>query len=150
MARTTKECARILKPGGELIFFVPGRIDGSATKEEWLKLGHYRSYNLERFKSLEKNVQDSLCLKTVLYPHKIHNLIWNKLKHFFRWANYPIKKWIMRDNKTYEIRPIYNKFILPFTARSLDFFDSFTFKTEKNFCGAEFNVLVRFEKKCLQ
>ena len=30
-----KECARVLKPGGELILWVPGRINGKATEEEW-------------------------------------------------------------------------------------------------------------------
>lgn len=141
-----KECARILKPGGEIIFFVPGRIDGTATKEEWLKLGHYRSYNLKRFKDLEREVEGLLMLKSIKYPHKIHNLVWNRFKHIIRWINYPIKKWIMRDNKTYEIRPMYKNFILPLFANILDFADSFTFKKEKNLFGTEFNVLARFEK----
>lgn len=146
-AKALAECARVLKPGGQLIIFVPGRIDGKATDEEWLKLGHYRMYNKQRFNELAAMVSDTLELTSLTYPHKVHNLIWNRVKHVFRWANYPIKKWLLRDGKTYEARPIYQKVILPAVVHSLDFLDRFTSKTEKNLLGVEFNVLVCFEKK---
>ncbi|NDD56020.1 class I SAM-dependent methyltransferase, partial [bacterium] len=48
-----KECARVLKPGGELILFVPGRVSGVATHEEFLRLGHYRMYNAKRMQEFE-------------------------------------------------------------------------------------------------
>jgi len=141
-----EECARVLKPGGELIIFVPGRIDGIATQEEWLRVGHYRMYNSTRFYELEEKLAGKLRLQTICFPHKIHNLVWNKLKHVFRWANYPIKKWILRDGKTYEARITYQKILLPCIVGLLDFLDRFTMHSEKNFLGSEFNVLARFEK----
>jgi len=144
--RVLQECARVLKPGGELIIFVPGRINGLATEEEWLRVGHYRMYNSTRFYELENNLAGKLDLKTVCYPHKIHNLVWNKLKHAFRWANYPIKKYILRDGKTYEARKTYQKVVLPIMVTLLDFLDRYTIHKEKNFLGTEFNVLARFEK----
>lgn len=144
--RVMQECARVLKPGGELIFFVPGRISGLATQDEFKKYGHFRYYNRQRFIELEQHVQESLKLKTIIYPHKVHNLLWNRCKHFFRWVNYPLKKWVFRDNKTYELRPAYQKFLLSFFSKVLDRCDVFTQKTEKNLLGAEFNVLVKFEK----
>jgi len=146
-AKALAECARVLKPGGELIIFVPGRINGTATEEEWLKLGHYRMYNRQRFNDLAATVADTMRLRSVTYPHKMHNLIWNRAKHSFRWANYPIKKWILRDGKTYEDRPLYQKAILPSVVHTLDFLDQFTIKSETNLLGAEFNVLACFEKK---
>ena len=145
-AAALKECARLLKPGGECIFFVPGRIDGTATEEEWLNQGHYRSYNLQRFKDLEAATAGDLTLTLVRYPHKIHNLIWNRLKNGFRWANYPLKKWIFRDNKTYEARPWYKQIILPAVATTLDALDSLTYATQDNFLDAEANVMVKFLK----
>lgn len=141
-----QECARVLKPGGELIIFVPGRIDGTATQSEWEKLGHYRSYNYQRFLSLAQ-AEPSLRMRSIFYPHKMHNLIWNRFKHAVRWMNYPIKKWVMRDNKTYEIRPSYQKFFMPALVGALDCLDRLTSKHQKNFLGSEFNVLACFEKK---
>ncbi len=140
-----QECERILKPGGKLILFVPGRIDGTATKEEWDKLGHYRSYNRQRFLDLQKTTP-TLKLISITFPHKIHNFFWNRLKHVVRWMNYPIKKWIFRDNKTYEIRPFYKKFIMPALVTTLDTLDLFVHQKEKNFLGTEFNILACFEK----
>ncbi len=145
-AKAFQECARILKPGGELIIFVPGRIDGTATPSEWEKLGHYRSYNKKRFMDLAK-AEPSLQMRSLLYPHKIHNLLWNRCKHAVRWLNYPIKKWIMRDNKTYEIRPFYQKALMPALVGTLDYLDRFTMEQEKNLLGTEFNVLACFEKR---
>jgi ubiquinone/menaquinone biosynthesis C-methylase UbiE len=141
------ECSRILKTGGELIIFVPGRKSGIATKHEKLNFGHYRYYNLKRFKTLEQATNHILTLQSIYYPHKVHNLIWNKLKHILRWANYPIKKLIIRDNKTFEIRPTYQKIILPILSKLLNALDRCCFLSEKNLLGTEFNVLVRFEKK---
>ena len=74
----------------------------------------------------------------------MHNLLWNRCKHFFRWINYPLKKWVFRDNKTYELRPAYQKFLLPFFSKVLDGCDVFTQKTEKNLLGSEFNVLLTY------
>jgi ubiquinone/menaquinone biosynthesis C-methylase UbiE len=142
-----KECTRTLKHGGELIIFVPGRKSGIATQEEFAKFGHFRYYNENRFKSLEQAVSSELKITKIIYPHKIHNLIWNRLKNFFRWANYPIKKWILRDNRTYEIRPTYQNFLLPAISKTLDLLDRATMHSGKNFLGAEFNVLVKFEKR---
>ncbi|MFH1254455.1 MAG: class I SAM-dependent methyltransferase [bacterium] len=141
-----KECARTLKPGGELIIFVPGRKNGIATQEEFSKFGHFRYYNKSRFQALEQTISHNLKITKLIYPHKIHNLIWNRLKNLFRWSNYPIKKWILKDNKTYEVRPIYQKFFLPAVSKTLDLLDKTTMHTEKNFLGVEFNVLVKFEK----
>lgn len=146
-AQALAECARVLKPGGELIIFVPGRVDGIATEKEFLQLGHYRMYNRARFSDLEASTAGLLQLQSICFPHKVHNLIWNRLKHAVRWANYPIKKWIMRDNKTYEDRPVYQKLILPAVATTLDLLDACVIKKEKNLLGAEFNVLARFEKQ---
>ncbi|MFH1644678.1 MAG: class I SAM-dependent methyltransferase [bacterium] len=142
-----KECLRILKLGGEAIFFVPGRIDGTALKSEWEKLGHYRSYNKKRFLDLEKNVASELKITNLLFPHKIHNLIWNNFKPLIRWINYPIKRYVKRDNLGYEFRSAYQKYFLPVIAGILDNLDKLVMKKEKNFFGTEFNVLVRFEKK---
>lgn len=142
-----KECARVLKPGGELILWVPGRIDGQATEEEWNRNGHYRMYNKKRFVELEQSVSPTLYITSLCYPHKIHNLCWNRGKRIVRWINYPLKKYIFRDNKTYEIRPLYKKIILPFFAAMLDTCDRKIRFSEKNFLGAEFNVLIRFEKQ---
>jgi len=144
--KALEECARVLKPGGELIIFVPGRVNGIATDEEFARVGHYRMYNKTRFLDLEKQLAGNLLLKKICYPHKIHNLVWNKLKHVFRWANYPIKKWLLRDNKTYEARTTYQKVLLPVIVTLLDLLDTCTMHTEKNFLGTEFNVLARFEK----
>ncbi|MBD3231330.1 methyltransferase domain-containing protein [Candidatus Dependentiae bacterium] len=144
--KVLKECARILAPNGELIIFVPGRKNGIATKQEFDKFGHYRYYNLKRFKYLEKNIYPLLKIKSIYYPHKIHNLIWNRFKKIFRWVNYPIKKWILRDNKTYEKRIFYQKIILPCLAKMLDTLDKLFMHSEKNFLSIEFNVLVRFTK----
>ncbi len=141
-----KECSRVLKSGGELIIFVPGRKSGIATKEEFAKFGHFRYYNKSRFQALERTISHDLKITKIIYPHKIHNLIWNRLKNVFRWSNYPIKKWILRDNKTYEVRSTYQKFFLPAVSKTLDFLDKTTMHTEKNFLGVEFNVLVKFEK----
>lgn len=142
-----KECARVLKPGGELVLWVPGRVTGIATQKEWDHNGHYRMYNKKRFLDLEKQVFPSLRITSLCYPHKVHNLIWNRAKHVVRWINYPIKKYIFRDNKTYEIRPLYQSIILPAVTTILNTFDKKTRTSEKNFLGAEFNVLVRFEKQ---
>jgi ubiquinone/menaquinone biosynthesis C-methylase UbiE len=141
------ECTRVLKPGGELIMFVPGRKNGIATKQEILNYGHYRYYNLQRFKDLEYATNYLLTLQSIYYPHKVHNLIWNRLKHVFRWINYPIKKWVFKDNKTFEIRKTYKKIILPTISKLLNTLDGLCFHTEKNLLGKEFNVLVRFVKK---
>jgi ubiquinone/menaquinone biosynthesis C-methylase UbiE len=141
-----KECARILKPGGELIIFVPGRKSGIATQEEFSKFGHFRYYNNFLFKKLEEVVSPTLKITKIIYPHKVHNLIWNRLKNIFRWANYPIKKWLLRDNKTYEVRPTYQKILLPAVSKTLDLLDKATMHSEKNYLGVEFNVLVKFEK----
>jgi len=141
-----QECARVLKPGGELILWVPGRTSGIATQEEWKKNGHYRMYNKKRFNYLHVMIQPSLTLTSLIYPHKIHNFVWNRAKHVIRWMNYPIKKWILRDNKTYEIRPTYKKIVLPFISKTLNVCDRLTRHSEKKFLGAEFNVLARFEK----
>ncbi|MCF7800272.1 class I SAM-dependent methyltransferase [Candidatus Babeliales bacterium] len=141
-----KECARVLKNKGELIIFVPGRINGLASKKEFLKYGHHRYYNLKRFKELEAFVYPELKITNIFYPHKIHNLIWNKLKNLFRCTNYPIKKWILRDNKSYEFRPTYQKIFLPTISTTLDALDKLTMHSEKKFFGTEFNVLVKFEK----
>ena len=145
-AQVIKECSRILKPKGELIIFVPGRVSGISTEKELLKYGHYRYYNLKRFKELENLVSSELKIETLLYPHKIHNLIWNRLKNGFRYANYPVKKWILRDNKTYQLRPTYQKLFLPAISKTLDQLDKLTMHSEKNLLGTEFNVLVKFEK----
>ncbi|MCK4650950.1 class I SAM-dependent methyltransferase [Candidatus Babeliales bacterium] len=142
-----KECKRILKNNGELIFFVPGKKSGLATKNEFLKYGHYRYYNLNKFKNLEKIVYPSLQLKKIFYPHKMHNLIWNRLKHVFRFINYPFKKWIIKDNKSYEHRKIYQKLIMPFISKTLDFLDKSLINSEKTFLGVNFNVLAYFEKQ---
>lgn len=142
-----KECARVLKPGGELIIWVPGRVNGLATTQEWERNGHYRMYNKERFMRLEQAIAPNLYITALSYPHKIHNLLWNHAKNLFRWINYPIKKFIMRDNKSYETRPFYRNFLLPVCAKLLNKADKLTRKSEKNFLGVEFNVLVRFEKK---
>jgi ubiquinone/menaquinone biosynthesis C-methylase UbiE len=144
--KVIKECARALKPGGELIIFVPGRKSGVATQEEFSKFGHFRYYNKFLFKKLEEAVAPTLKITKIIYPHKIHNLIWNRLKNVFRWANYPVKKWLLRDNKTYEIRPTYLKILLPVVSKTLDFLDKATIHSEKNFLGIEFNVFVKFEK----
>ncbi len=141
-----KECARVLKPGGEVIFFVPGRVCGTATPDEWKSLGHYRTYNKERFAKLENAVNHDLKLASITFPHKIHNVIWNRMKHVVRALNYPIKKWIMRDGKTYEVRPWYQKFFLPVIATTLDGVDCLTKKRQSNFLSSDFNVLARFEK----
>ncbi len=141
-----KECSRVLKPGGELIIFVPGRKNGIATQEEFSKFGHFRYYNKSKLQALENATSPDLKITKLIYPHKIHNLIWNRLKNLFRWTNYPIKKWILRDNKTYEVRPTYKKFFLPAVSKTLDLLDKTTMHTEKNFLGVEFNVLVKFEK----
>lgn len=146
-AAVLQECARVLKPGDELIFWVPGRVSGVATQAEWEKNGHYRMYNKKRFDDLETTVKPALKITSLTYPHKMHNLIWNKAKHLARWINYPIKKWILRDNKTYEIRPIYKKFLLPAITKTLNVCDHMTRHSEKKFIGTEFNVLVRFEKQ---
>lgn len=142
-----KECTRTLKPGGELIIFVPGRKSGIATQEEFAKFGHFRYYNKTAFQKLEHSVSSDLKITNLLYPHKIHNLIWNRLKNLFRWINYPVKKWILRDNKTYEVRPTYQKIFLPAVSGTLDLLDKTTMHKEKNFLGSEFNVLVKFEKR---
>ncbi|MFA6527508.1 MAG: class I SAM-dependent methyltransferase [Candidatus Babeliales bacterium] len=142
-----QECARVLKPGGELILWVPGRINGQATEAEWQKNGHYRMYNKKRFVELEQCLLHSLKITSLCYPHKIHNLIWNRGKRIVRWINYPLKKYILRDHKTYEVRPFYQKIILPLFAALLNSCDKLTRSTEKNFLGAEFNMLVRFEKQ---
>ena len=146
-AYVIQECARVLRPGGELILWVPGRISGVATREEWENNGHYRMYNKKRFYDLESQVAPVLKITSLCYTHKIHNLVWNRAKHAVRWMNYPLKKYIFRDNKTYEIRPTYQKIFLPAIVTALNACDRMTRKTEKNFLGAEFNVLVRFEKK---
>ena len=142
-----KECSRVLKPEGELVIFVPGRKSGVATQEEFAKFGHFRYYNKSAFQSLEQAVSSDLKITKLIYPHKIHNLIWNRLKNLFRWTNYPIKKWILRDNKTYEVRPTYQKIFLPAVSKTLDLLDKTTMHKEKNFLGTEFNVLVKFEKR---
>ena len=142
-----KECSRVLKPGGELIIFVPGRKNGIATQEEFSKFGHFRYYNKSKFQVIENATSPDLKITKLIYPHKIHNLIWNRLKNLFRWTNYPIKKWILRDNKTYEVRPTYQKFFLPAVSKTLNLLDKTTMHTEKNFFGAEFNVLVKFEQR---
>jgi SAM-dependent methyltransferase len=144
-AAVLQECARVLKPGGELIIWVPGRVSGVATQAEWEKNGHYRMYNRKRFDDLHATVQHSLVLASLVYPHKMHNFVWNRAKHLVRWINYPIKKWILRDNKTYEIRPVYQKVFLPAIMTILNACDRITRKTEKKFLSAEFNVLARFE-----
>lgn len=128
-----KECLRALKPGGEVIFFVPGRIDGTASKSEWEKLGHYRSYNKKRFKDLEKAVYPELQITNLIFPHKIHNLIWNKFKPLVRWINYPVKKFIKRDDLGYEFRPIYQKYFLPAIAKTLDNLDKLVMKKREKF-----------------
>ena len=145
-ARAFSECTRVLKPGGELILFVPGRIDGTATIQEWESLGHYRSYNRARMEALAKSSKGTMELESIEYVHKVHNLVWNRLKNVFRWVNYPFKKWVMRDGKSYEHRFVYQKIALPVLMKTLSFFDSFTKNKQKNFLGAEFNVLVRFRK----
>lgn len=141
-----KECLRTLKDNGELIVFVPGRVSGLATKKEFNQYGHYRYYNLKRFKELEKSTNGQLILKKITYPHKIHNLVWNKLKHLFRYANYPIKKWILRDNKGYEERKTYQKLLLPALSFTLNKLDKLTERKESNLSKTEFNVLAVFKK----
>ena len=145
-AQAFRECARVLKKGGEILFFVPGRMNGLSTQEEFEGLGHYRMYNAQRFNAL-LDLVPSMKMTTILYPHKVHNLVWNRMKNVCRWVNYPIKKWILRDNKTYELRPFYKKILLPVISSVLNAFDLLAFKKEKNLLGAEFNVLVRFEKR---
>ncbi|MFH1461676.1 MAG: class I SAM-dependent methyltransferase [bacterium] len=140
------ECYRTLKVNGELIIFVPGRISGLATKEEFESHGHYRYYNLKRFKDLENSTNKRLILSKIIYPHKIHNFIWNRSKNIFRYINYPFKKWILKDKKSYEERIIYQKMLLPIISRTLDTLDKLTEKKESNFFKTEFNVLAKFKK----
>ena len=135
-----------IKKNGELIILVPGRISGIATTEEFSSYGHYRYYNLKRFKELEKSTNGQLSIVKIRYPHKIHNFIWNRLKHLFRYSNYPIKKWILKDQKSYEERSFYKKILLPTISFTLNKLDKRTEKTESNFCNTEFNVLAVFKK----
>ncbi|MBU4269329.1 class I SAM-dependent methyltransferase [Candidatus Dependentiae bacterium] len=144
-----KECLRVLKNNGELIIFVPGRVSGISTNEEFTKYGHYRYYNAKRFKELEISTNLQLSLIKIIYPHKIHNLIWNKLKRYFRYANYPIKKFILKDNKSYEERKFYQKILLPKIAYILNKLDNIIEKKEANFLGTEFNVLAVFKKSSI-
>lgn len=141
-----QECSRVLKTDGELIIFVPGRISGLATTKEFSSHGHYRYYNSKRFKELAKTTDSQLSLVKIRYPHKIHNFVWNRLKHIFRYVNYPIKKWILKDNKGYEERKNYKKRLLPAISFTLNQLDKLTEKKESNFFKTEFNVLAVFKK----
>ena len=140
------EVARTLKPHGKFIIFVPGSMDGKSSAIEWETCGHYRNYNLKEVQRLEASTHGLLKLTSVSYPHKVHNLVWNRLKHVFRWANYPIRKWIMQDTKGFEARATYRRFLLPVLAASLDYIDGATHKHESYLLGAKFNVLAVFEK----
>lgn len=141
-----KEVARVLKPGGTFIMFVPGSLDGKAPQEEWEKCGHYRNYNKAEILRLQKASSDTLLLQSIEYKHKIHNLIWNKCKHIVRYINYPIKKWLLRDNKDVESRKTYQRFFLPALSVSLDYLDKLTHHKEAYLLGTKFNVLAVFKK----
>ncbi|MBM3886618.1 class I SAM-dependent methyltransferase [Candidatus Dependentiae bacterium] len=144
--KALQEVARVLKKNGLFIMFVPGSLNGKASTEEWEKCRHYRNYNLAQIKRLEQASNGLLILSTISYEHKVHNLIWNKLKNVFRWANYPIKKWILRDNKTFESRKTYQRFLLPAIAYALDNADNLVKRKESYLLGVKFNVLAVFKK----
>ncbi len=141
------EVARTLKPGGKFIIFVPGSMDGKAPAIEWETCRHYRNYNLQEMQRLAASTKGVLKLTNISYPHKTHNLVWNRLKTLFRWANYPIRKFIMRDSKGFEARIAYQKLLLPVLATSLDYLDLMTNKKESFLLGTKFNVLAVFEKQ---
>ncbi len=142
-----QECVRVLKPGGEIIFFVPGNLKGKASEEEWKKLGHYRNYNSKRFREMERFLASQLFIEEILFPHKIHNLIWNRLKHFFRYANYFIRKFIKKDNYSFEHRVLYQKRFLPAISCCLDHLDYLFMKNELLLSRLPYNVFVCFRKK---
>lgn len=143
-----QEACRVLKPGGQLIIFVPGSLDGKAPIGEWETCRHYRNYNLQEMRRLEISSNHKLQLNDISYPHKMHNLIWNRAKHLVRWINYPLKKWLFRDNKGIESRPVFQYFFLPMIAALLDTLDQLTRNKETYLLGTKFNVLAIFKKVC--
>ncbi len=141
-----REVARVLKPDGTFIMLVPGSLDGTAPQEEWEKCGHYRNYNKAEVLRLQKASSDTLLLQSIEYKHKVHNLLWNKGKHIIRFLNYPIKKWLLRDNKDVESRKIYQRLFLPALSLGLDCLDKLTHHKESYLLGTKFNVLAVFKK----
>lgn len=139
------ECERLLRWGGELIFFVPGRWSGLATDQDWKRHGHYRTYNERRFRDLEANC-DQLTIREIYFVHRPHNLVWNRIKHVFPYLNYPLKKLLLRDDKSFYERLIYQRCLLPAIAGLLDGWDGRIRHNERCLGDMVYNVLVRFVK----
>lgn len=140
------ECERLLCPGGELVLLVPGRLSGLATKEEWERWGHYRTYNEQRFRNLAASCE-RLTLQEIYFVHKSHNLVWNRIKHMFSYLNYPLKRILFRDGKTFYERSIYQQSLLPILVRLLDSWDARVRDNERYLGDMDYNVLARFVKR---
>ncbi|MCB0162685.1 MAG: class I SAM-dependent methyltransferase [Anaerolineae bacterium] len=143
--RVFRECERILTSGGELVIFVPGRIDGSVTPDEWEKWGHFRSYNEQHLRELESDCS-MLSIKEIYFVHKPHSLIWNRAKHWLGYLNSPFRRIILKDGKSIYERKIYQRYLLTIVAGLLDYWDEKIRSREEAMGNVPYNVLTRLVK----
>lgn len=139
------ECYRVLKSGGELIFFVPGSLTGEVPQRSFEKNRHLRHYNAARFRELFGRYDD-FEIEEICFVHRVHNLIWNRIKRLLPYPSFIVKK-LTGDSKSCFERQVYRTVVLPFFATILDFLDSKLHARENLLPGVAYNVLVRCVKQ---
>jgi ubiquinone/menaquinone biosynthesis C-methylase UbiE len=137
--KAIKEIYRVMKPDGELVVFVPASLTGKVSKKEQELMGHLRTFSRSEF---EKQFRGLFKIEKIYYAHFLHNLVWLRIKVFLLCVNFLVKR-LRKDRKSFYERKIYQKRIMPFLMKWLNFFDYKIGRTENNFWVS----LLRFFEK---
>lgn len=132
------EIARVLDEGGRFTIISPGRASGIPDEEERRVNGHYRRYHGRHVAELMSRVPE-IEIRRMERAHRILGAIWNRAKWLFRGANYPIKKWVLRDGRSIFQRPFYQRLLLPLVFRPLEWLDSSFRARDRYFWESETN-----------
>ncbi len=132
------EVERVLIKGGNFVIITPGRSNGIPDQDECMINGHYRRYYGKYVRSIMTQTP-TLQLKQIECRHRVLGGIWNRLKWFFRAFNYPLKRWIFRDERSIFERRFYQIFILPVIFWPLELLDRLVKKRDRYFWESESN-----------
>jgi SAM-dependent methyltransferase len=137
-----QECARLLKPGGEIVMLAPGRLSGVAPPEEVKTMGHYRNYNRKRIDALVAAL-DGVELERIVFIHQVLARVWPRLAWWLHALNYPFRWFLLRDNRSVFERRWYQR-LLPSLEALLNWMDRPYWDREG--AAETYNVLFRLRK----